>query len=138
MTRAELRRQKREEKKEQKTYTFTAKELEDMQKTIRDREYARAKEILSKQTKNVAGDIFRMMLVVPTNVLVADYWEKSAKKRIPKFVNECMKLYNAIMDGTVKMSECVALTEEYSGIELADKGGICEQLAEKVGERYKY
>ena len=70
------------------------------------------------KTNVLAEQILIMMLVIPTNVLVADYWQKSAKKRIPKFVEECMNLYETFTSGVVKMSEMVALTEEYAGIKL--------------------
>lgn len=77
-----------------------------------------------------------MMLVIPTNVLVEYYWQKSAKKRIPKFVEDCMSLYEAFTSGVVKMSEMVALTEEYAGIKLVQNEQF-SMFAEKVGEHEK-
>ena len=56
-----------------------------------------------ERVNDIAEQIQTMMLVIPTNVLIADYWEKSAKKRIPKFVEDCINLYEAFLQGTVKM-----------------------------------
>lgn len=134
MSRAELRREQREKKKDNKTYTLTARELEQLEQRIRKEEQQKAKQIVMEQTKGLAEQILTMMLVIPTNVLVADYWQKSAKKRVPKFVDDCMSLYKAFTSGTVKMSEMVALTEEYAGIKLVQDEQF-SMFAERVGEQ---
>lgn len=61
---------------------------------------------------------FLFMLAIPLNVLVADYWEKSAKKKIPKFIEECMKLYKAVEEETVSVQELADLLKEYAGVEI--------------------
>lgn len=128
MSRAELRRKQREQKKDSKTYTLTARELEQLEERIRKEEQAKAKQIILDKTNVLAEQILIMMLVIPTNVLVSDYREKTARKRIPKFVEDCMSLYEAFTRGTVKMSEMVALTEEYAGIKLVqDEQFLCSQ-----------
>ena len=91
MSRAELRRQKRENVKKAKTFIMTAEELEK----IRLQEFNRAKKLLLDKNDDLAEQILQMMLVIPTNVLIADYWPKSAKQRIPEFVESCMSLYQA-------------------------------------------
>lgn len=60
-------------------------------------------------------------------------YKKNAKKRIPKFVDDCMSLYKVFTSGTVKMSEMVELTEEYAGIKLVQNEQF-SMFAEKVGE----
>lgn len=65
--------------------------------------------------------MFKMMLVIPTNLLIEDYWKKSAKQRIPKFVEDCLSLYDAWTSGVVDMDEMVKMTEEYSGIKMVEK-----------------
>lgn len=132
MSRAELRRKQREKEKENKTYTLTAKELEQLEQRIRKEEQQKAKQMVLDKTKALANDILIMMLVIPTNVLIADYWQKTAKKRIPKFVDDCMSLYRAFINGTVKMSEMVELTEQYAGVNLVQDEKFSE-IAEKVG-----
>lgn len=136
MSRAELRRKQREQKKDNRTYTFTARELEQLEQRIRQEEQKKAKQMVLDKTKALANEILTMMLVIPTNVLIADYWQKSAKKRIPKFVDDCLNLYEAFTGGVVKMSEMIDLTEEYAGIKLIqeDGQGHCSVFAEKVGE----
>ena len=68
--------------------------------------------------KRAIEKAFLFMLAIPLNVLVADYWEKSAKKKLPKFINECQKLYDAVENGTVKPEELADLLEEYSGVNI--------------------
>ena len=70
------------------------------------------------RTETIAKQIFQMMLVIPVNVLATQYWEKSAEKKMPKFVDECLSLYDAFMDGTVDMKQMEELTEQLAGIEL--------------------
>ena len=72
MSRAELRRQKRENVKKAKTFIMTAEELEK----IRLQEFNRAKKLLLDKNDDLAEQILQMMLVIPTNVLIADYWPK--------------------------------------------------------------
>lgn len=133
MSRAEHRRKEKEEKKKNKTYVMTAYELEQLENRIRREEQEKAKEEVLSKTKDLANEILTMMLVIPTNVLINDYWSKSAKKRIPKFVNDCLNLYEAFLDGQVKMSEMEELTERYSGVKLIQNKSFSE-FAEKVGE----
>lgn len=133
MSRAERRRYKKEEEKKTKIYTLTAYELEQLEQRIRKEEQQKAKRLVLERVNDIAEQIQTMMLVIPTNVLIADYWQKSAKKRIPKFVEDCISLYEAFIKGTVKMSEMAKLTEEYAGIKLI----YDEQMymfSEEVGE----
>lgn len=133
MSRAELRRKQKEQQKQNKTYTLTALELEQLEQRIRREEQQKAKQILLDKTKELANQILVMMLVIPTNVLINDYWQKTAKKRIPKFINDCMNLYEAFTGGVVKMSEMVELTEQYSNVKLIYDEQF-SLFAEKVGE----
>ena len=73
MSRAEIRREQREKKKDNKTYTLTARELEQLEQRIRKEEQQKAKQIILDKTNILAEQILTMMLVIPTNVLVADY-----------------------------------------------------------------
>lgn len=129
MSRAELRRQKRENVKKAKTFIMTAEELEK----IRMQEFNRAKKLLLDKNDDLAEQILQMMLVIPTNVLIADYWPKSAKQRIPEFVESCMSLYKAWEQGVVTMTEMQELTEEYAGIKLIGRGTVTEKtMKERV------
>lgn len=131
MSRAELRRQKRENVKKAKTFIMTAEELEK----IRMQEFNRAKKLLLDKNDDLAEQILQMMLVIPTNVLIADYWPKSAKQRIPEFVESCMSLYQAWERGVVTMTEMQELTEEYAGIKLIGKGTATDKAMKERVER---
>ena len=126
MRRGEIRRAKREQQKKKATYTMT---VEDIVR-IRNEEYQRAKKEVLGKTQELADDILKMMLVIPVNVLISDYWEKSAKKRIPKFVDDCLSLYEDWINGYISMEEMQKLTEEYAGIKLIEPGSDIEKSIE--------
>lgn len=132
MSRAELRRLQKENGKKKKTYVMTDDEIHK----IREQEYHRArKEILGKSS-DIAEQVFKMMLVIPTNVLISDYWSKTAKKRIPQFVDDCLSLYESWSQGVVDMNELMKLAEEYSGIQFRnDSYGIYEAVERNEKKR---
>lgn len=59
---------------------------------------------------------FLFMLAIPLNVLVNDYWPKSAKKRAPKFIEDVISLYESVLAETVTERELSDLLKEYAGI----------------------
>lgn len=118
MSRAELRRQKREQEKKTKTLVMTADELQK----IRQQEFDRAKKLLMDRNDELTQEIWTMLLAIPTNVLIADYWPKTARQRIPEFVEKCMDLYRAWEQGAVDMTQMQELTEEYAGVKLVVPG----------------
>lgn len=123
MSRAEIRRARREENKKKATFVMTEEEI----MKIRKQEYDRARKTIHEKSDQIAEDILKMMIVIPTNVLISDYWEKTAKKRIPKFVEDCLSLYKSWSEGAVSMEEMQKLTEEYAGIKLIDSGSDVEK-----------
>lgn len=123
MSRAEIRRARREENKKKATFVMTEEEI----MKIRKQEYDRARKTIHEKSDQIAEDILKMMIVIPTNVLINDYWQKTAKKRIPQFVEDCMSLYQSWSAGTVSMEEMQKLTEEYAGIKLIDTGSDVER-----------
>ena len=112
MSRAELRRQKREQEKKTKTLVMTADELQK----IRQQEFDRAKKLLMDRNDELTQEIWIMLLAIPTNVLIADYWPKTARQRITEFVEKCMGFYRAWEQGAVDMTQMQELTEEYAGV----------------------
>lgn len=116
MSRAQNRREEKEKEQKKKTFIMTAEELYK----IRNQEYLKAKRQLEAQNKQTAETILRMMLIIPANVLIADYWQKSAKKRIPEFMKSCMDLYQAWQQGVVDIEQMQKLTEEYAGIDMSE------------------
>lgn len=123
MKRSEMRRLDRESRKNNATFVMTREELEK----IRRQEYDRARKTIKEKSDRIAEDILKMMIVIPTNVLINDYWQKTAKKRIPQFVEDCLSLYKSWVEGNVSMEEMQNLTEEYAGIKLIDSGSDVEK-----------
>lgn len=130
MSRAEMRRKSREASKSTKTYQFTQEQLMQFKR----QEYERARSDILKHTDDLAEEILEMMLVIPTNVLVTDYWPGTAKKRIPKFIKDCLSLYNAWQEGQVSMEEMQELTAKYGNMELVDKKSVTYRTLIEQGQ----
>ena len=103
MNRAELKRKAREKAKKEKVYTLTQGQIDK----------------IKKDAVNEAVDVsFALMLAIPTNVLARCYWEKSATKRIPNFLDECLSLYESIGTGTVLVSELIEDIEKVGKLKM--------------------
>lgn len=72
MNRAERRRTDKRRSERPKSVTITMDELEK----IRKFEARKAKELMMSKNAELANEILKMMLVIPTNVLIADFWPK--------------------------------------------------------------
>lgn len=56
--------------------------------------------------KEAAAKAFILMLALPLEVLITEeYWMKSAKKRIPKFIDDILNLYKAYEEGSISLEE---------------------------------
>lgn len=119
MNRAEMRREQKEQKRKTKTYVLTHEQIQK----IRQQEYAKARKQILDKSEELASEIFKMMLVIPTNILVNDYWKKTAETRIPKFVEDCIHLYESWTSGSVNVEEMCKLTERYGKIKLIEEDG---------------
>lgn len=69
MTRAERRREEREKQKNTAVFTMTREEIQK----IREQEYQRARKEILEKSNDTAEEIFKMMIVIPTNVLIEYY-----------------------------------------------------------------
>ena len=103
MTRAELRRQAREAATPKKTYTLN----EDQILGIKNEAVEKASE-----------KAFFLMLAIPVMVLHDKYWEKTAKKRCPEFVEQCLDLYDSVEKGLVSLEDLKQCLYEESGIKI--------------------
>lgn len=67
---------------------------------------------------------FTLMLALPLEVLTGDgYWKKTSKRRIPKFLNDLLNLYDSWEKGVLSMDELRKDLWEIGGIKLdAPKG----------------
>lgn len=84
-------------------------------------EIAKMKELAKREADKTAADSFEKSFVFASyvflNVLIADYWEKSAKQRIPKLMKEVLSLYDTFMNGKEVLSyqEMIDFVEKESG-----------------------
>lgn len=101
MKRAEQRRTTREQSKKDKVYTLTTEQIE---------------KIKADATKIAIDKAFFLMLAIPCEVLISEgYWEKTAKKRMPKFADDVCSLYNAFESGVVDYKQLEEHLWEYAG-----------------------
>lgn len=102
----------------------------------------RMKEIAKKNAyameAEAAEKAFFLMLTIPLNVLVNDYWSSKAKKK-PKgsdktyaeeFTESVISLYKSWENGTVSNKELLNLLKEYTGVQIDAKW--MERTAEEV------
>lgn len=83
---------------------------------LRIREAAKKEALKMEQVATERA--FLYMLAIPLNVLFNDYWEKTAKRKAPKFIEECMKLYEAVQDGIVSEQQLAELLDDLAGVKI--------------------
>ena len=104
MNRAEIRRAAKEQPKKNKTYTLTQEQIDKNKQDA---------------IEEATHKAFTLMLAIPCEILANEgYWEKTAKKRMPKFLEECMDLFNAYEKGVVTMEQMQEDLKKYGGIEV--------------------
>lgn len=118
MDRAEMRRQARLESKKSKMYHLTQEQIENMKK---------------ETTKDAIDVCFALMLSIPTNVLARCYWEKTAAKRIPQFIDECLSVYESIDAGVLSVTELIEDTEKLAKIKM----NCVERIRKTGGKSYE-
>ena len=77
-----------------------------------------AKKAAQTMEKEATEKAFLYMLAIPLNVLFNDYWQKSAKKRAPKFIEDVMSLYEAVQQGVVSDKQLADLLYELAGVKI--------------------
>ena len=78
----------------------------------------RMREVAKKEANKATDRAFLYMLAIPLNVLVNDYWPKSAKKRAPKFIDDVLSLYEAVEAGVVTDEQLRELLRDMAGLEV--------------------
>lgn len=82
----------------------------------------RMREIAKKEATKMENDAlekaFLYMLAIPLNVLVNDYWSKSAKKRAPKFIEDVISLYESVQAGVVSNEQLAGLLDDMAGVKI--------------------
>lgn len=111
MNRAELRRNKKDEAKHNKTFVLTQDQINELQKQAADK----AIELMAERS-------FVLMMGLPLEILITEeYWKKSAKKRLPKFMDDVLTLYKAYQNGLISFEEIEADLWEFAGIRCENK-----------------
>ena len=77
-----------------------------------------AKKAAKTIEKEATERAFLYMLAIPLNVLFNDYWQKSAKKKAPKFIEDVMSLYEAVQKGVVSDKQLADLLDELAGVKI--------------------
>lgn len=92
MNRAERRRAEKQAKKDKvATYNLTQEQINQIKKEARD---------------EAIDTAFTLMLAIPLEVLIGDgYWAKSAKRRLPKFLDDVLSLYDSWNKGVLTIEE---------------------------------
>ncbi len=101
MNRAEMRRQKRAEGKKQKVYTLTQAQID---------------KIKTDATKDAINQAMVLMLVLPLEILITDYWPKTAHKRGREFTEKVLDLYSQWENDEISMEELQKDLWEYGGV----------------------
>lgn len=130
--RAKFRRQQKEDMKKNKTYMLTQEQINKIKEDAVVNFVEKAKNLngfyvlTQPQIQKMKTDAlqeaidtsFGLMLSIPTNVLANCYWEKSAPKRIPQFLDECLSVYESIGAGSLTVSELIEDTERLGKLEM--------------------
>ena len=110
MNRLSRRRLEREmEKRKTTVYQLTAEQIEQIKRSA---------------MVEAAEVAFTLMLALPLEVLSSDgYWPKTAKRRIPKFLNDLLDLYDSWEKGVLSMDELRKDLKEIGGLTLEPPKG---------------
>lgn len=116
MTRAEIRRSKREQEKAQTaTYNFTQAQLDALIQEKIGAKLEQSKQEIYEQTVNTT---LALLLGLPMKVLIDDYWKKSYRQRIPGFVDKILEYYDQWQDGKLDISKLNKELWDIAGIRL--------------------
>lgn len=118
MNRAE--RRKAGKKGKVATYNYTKEQLDAL---IRAGVKAEVENIRKQARDEAVNTALTLMLALPLEVLKDKYWVKSAKERLPKFMDNVLSLYDSWSKGEITIEELREDLWEYGGIKLeAPKG----------------
>lgn len=113
MNRAERRRRSREEAKKDVTYKLTQEQIV----AIRADAIREMEEELTRKTVRRAIAVSRSLMVATVmNILGHLYWEKTAKIKLPKLMEECNSLYDSIESGVISINELIQDTAEMGNL----------------------
>ena len=119
MNRAERRRAGKKDKVV--TYNYTKEQLDAL---VRAKVKEEVVTIRKQATEDAVDVAVTLMLALPMEVLIGDgYWAKSAKWRIPRFLEDVLSIYDSWQKGVFTLEELREDLWKYGGIKLeAPKG----------------
>lgn len=118
MSRAEIRRAKKKERKEKTaTYNFTSRQLDD---TIREKFGKELEKVKKEASEKAVNTAMVLLLTLPLEVLMDHYWKKSYASRIPQFTNYILEYYAMWENGELDMEELKKDLWEYGGVRLEE------------------
>lgn len=117
LTRAEKRRLMKEENKQAKTptYQFTKEQIDTM---IREEAEKQLNAIKKEVTEESIAAAMELLFVLPMEVLMDNFWQKSYKQKIPKFTELLLDYYERWENGELNMDEMKEDLWTYGGVRL--------------------
>lgn len=101
MGRAENGRIQKESRRKLRTYTLNEEQIKNLKREV---------------FEDAVAEAMKLMLTIPLEVLITDYWPKSAAKKTPGFVQKVLNLYEQYEQGTVSMESLVDDLWTYGGV----------------------
>lgn len=117
MTRAEKRRLMKNDIKQAKTptYQFTKEQIDVMIQTEVERKLDEVKKEITEESITAAMEL---LFVLPMEVLMDNFWQKSYQQKIPKFTELLLDYYQAWENGELDMDKMKEDLWKYGGIRL--------------------
>ena len=113
--RAKLRRQEREKLNKTKTYTLTQAQIEQMKYDMYKEMYKDIyQETHDKVYEEALDTSYGMMLNISAYILALNHWKKSADRRIPEFLDNCIDIYQRISSKTIDYTDIISEVEKSS------------------------
>ena len=126
MGRAERRLLERQKAQRQKVYTLTEDEIRRIKRNAAEsalKNVTKSDTITNLKeeiTADAVNTAMLLMLVLPMNVLMEDYWPKTYEKKIPEFTEKLLNKYNQWIDGKLDMEKLKKDLWEYGGVRLEE------------------
>ena len=111
MNRAQRRRQAKEQKRGEATYSVNKNGLRMLTHEV-------AEEQLAEARSEALNEALLLMLYFPMHVLLTDYWPKSFRQKIPGFMEKVLALYSDFQDDKISLDEIQTELWEVGGIRL--------------------
>lgn len=77
-----------------------------------------ARKEAQKMEQTATERAFLYMLAIPLIILFEDYWQKTAKKKAPKFIEDVASLYESVQMGVVSEQQLADSLYELAGVKI--------------------